>query len=161
MLLLFDLTLHLCNLTVFGGGLKKFWKWGSQENISAVRKKKRMIGHYFLYPCCDSGLCSPHSVHSCYQSQTHVTTVGQSVFVSSPIWGSWPDINYYLKVTDLSMSGAPSDEGSGLSFLVLALAVHILVEICDFSPDCHSCYRTAYCLYMQAWHMIMGGKTQN
>jgi hypothetical protein len=37
-------------------------------------------------------------------------SVGQSVLVSSPIWGSWPDINYCLTVTVLSISGAPSDE---------------------------------------------------
>jgi hypothetical protein len=33
-------------------------------------------------------------------------SVGQSVLVSSPIWGSWPDINYCLTVIILSMSGA-------------------------------------------------------
>jgi hypothetical protein len=32
-------------------------------------------------------------------------SVGQSVLVSSPIWGSWPDINYCLTFTVLSMSG--------------------------------------------------------
>jgi hypothetical protein len=42
--------------------------------------------------------------------------VGQCVLVSSPIWGSWPNINYCVTVTVLSISGAPSDERSGLSF---------------------------------------------
>jgi hypothetical protein len=39
--------------------------------------------------------------------------VGQCVLVSSPVWGSWPDVNYNLTVTVLSISGAPSDERSG------------------------------------------------
>jgi hypothetical protein len=46
-------------------------------------------------------------------------SVGQSVLVSSPIWGSRSDINYYLTVAVFiffSMSGTPSDEKSGLSF---------------------------------------------
>jgi hypothetical protein len=42
--------------------------------------------------------------------------VGQCFLVSSPVWGSWPDVNYGLTVTVLSISGAPSDERSGLSF---------------------------------------------
>jgi hypothetical protein len=43
-------------------------------------------------------------------------SVSRSVLVSSPIWGSWPDINYIEKVTVLSTAGALSDERSGLSF---------------------------------------------
>jgi hypothetical protein len=46
-------------------------------------------------------------------------SVGQSVLVSNPIWGSWPDINYSLTVTVFSVSGAPSDERSGLSFVLV------------------------------------------
>jgi hypothetical protein len=38
-----------------------------------------------------------------------------------PIWGSRPDINYYLTVTVLSISGAPSDERSGLSFVLVTV----------------------------------------
>jgi hypothetical protein len=45
--------------------------------------------------------------------------VGQCILVSSPIWGSWPDINYCLTVTVLSISSAPSDERSGLSFVLV------------------------------------------
>jgi hypothetical protein len=37
--------------------------------------------------------------------------------VSSPIWGSWPDIYYCLTVTFLSMWGALFDERTGLSFI--------------------------------------------
>jgi hypothetical protein len=43
--------------------------------------------------------------------------VGHWVLVSSPVWGSWPDVNYCLTVTVLSISGAPSDERLGLSFV--------------------------------------------
>jgi hypothetical protein len=46
-------------------------------------------------------------------------TVGQCVLVSSPVWGSWPDVNYCLTITVLSISGAPSDERSGLSFVLV------------------------------------------
>jgi hypothetical protein len=55
------------------------------------------------------------------QSQSHIATEGQSVclsvLVSSPGWGSWPDVFSCLKVTVLSMWGALSDERSGLSFV--------------------------------------------
>jgi hypothetical protein len=44
-------------------------------------------------------------------------SVGQYVLVSSPIWGSWLDINY--SVTVLSMSSAPSDDRLGLSFVLV------------------------------------------
>jgi ABC-type Fe3+-siderophore transport system permease subunit len=33
--------------------------------------------------------------------------VSRSVLVSSPVWGSWPDINYCLTVTLLSLGGRP------------------------------------------------------
>jgi hypothetical protein len=46
-------------------------------------------------------------------------SVGQSVLVSSPIWGSWPDINFCLTFTVLSVSGVPSDERSKSKFLLL------------------------------------------
>jgi hypothetical protein len=49
----------------------------------------------------------------------------RSVLLSSPIWGSWPDINYILKVTVLSIWGALSDERSGLSLpLVITGSYH-------------------------------------
>jgi hypothetical protein len=60
------------------------------------------------------------------ESRDDRRSVGQFVMVSSPIWGSWPDINCCLTFTVLSMSGAPSDERSGLSFvLVIDLSVNI------------------------------------
>jgi hypothetical protein len=44
-------------------------------------------------------------------------SVSLSVLVSSPSWGSWPDVSFYTKVTVQSMWGALSDERSGLSFV--------------------------------------------
>jgi hypothetical protein len=40
--------------------------------------------------------------------------------VSSPIWGSWPDIYYYLTVTVLFLWGALSDKRTDLSFVYAA-----------------------------------------
>jgi hypothetical protein len=40
--------------------------------------------------------------------------------VSSPIWGSWPDIYYCLTVTVLFFGSALSDERTGLSFVYAA-----------------------------------------
>jgi hypothetical protein len=47
-------------------------------------------------------------------------SVSQSVLVSSPIWGSWPDIYYCLTVTVLSLWGTLSDERTVLSFVFAA-----------------------------------------
>jgi hypothetical protein len=48
-------------------------------------------------------------------------SVSQWVLVSSPIWGSWPDINYYrLTVTVLLLWGALSDERTSMSFVYAA-----------------------------------------
>jgi hypothetical protein len=57
----------------------------------------------------------------CSKSKSHYDrrSVGQSVLVSSPIWVSWPDINFCLSFTVLSMSGAPSDARSGLSSVLV------------------------------------------
>jgi hypothetical protein len=45
------------------------------------------------------------------QSQSHIETdgqsVSQSVLVSSPMWGSWPDI-YYCLTSESCLCGAPS-----------------------------------------------------
>jgi hypothetical protein len=53
------------------------------------------------------------------QSQSYVTTDGQSASLSwnkVPIWGLRPDFYYCLTVTGFLMSGALSDERTGLSF---------------------------------------------
>jgi hypothetical protein len=62
-----------------------------------------------------------HSNHTLSESESRYDqrSVGESVLVSSPILGSRPDINYCLTVPVLSMLGAPSDERSGLSFVLI------------------------------------------
>jgi hypothetical protein len=60
-------------------------------------------------------------------------SVGQSVLVSTPTWVSWPYINYCLTFTVLSMSGAPSDERLGPSF-VLIRSADWLLNCCWHSP---------------------------
>jgi hypothetical protein len=56
-------------------------------------------------------------------SRSHIATDGQSVclsvLVSSPGWGSWPDVSSSLELTVLSMWGALYDERSGLSFVIV------------------------------------------
>jgi hypothetical protein len=57
-------------------------------------------------------------------SQSHVTTNNQSVcksWIRAPSGVSWPDINFGLTFTGLPMSGAPSDERLGLSFVVVII----------------------------------------
>jgi hypothetical protein len=68
--------------------------------------------------------------HLTNKSQSHIATdgwsvsqsVNQSVLVSSPIWGPWPDIYYCLTVTVLLLWGSLSDERMGLSFVWLTTA---------------------------------------
>jgi hypothetical protein len=60
----------------------------------------------------EPGLDSKSKSHCDWRS------VSQSVsLVSSPIWGSWPDIYYCLTVTVLFLWSAVSDERTGLSFV--------------------------------------------
>jgi hypothetical protein len=76
----------------------------------------------FSEDCCSARIlsrnCNCNSLLSCQLTKSLYfrRSVGQSIMVSSPIWGSWPDINYCVTVTVLSISGAPSDDRSGLSF---------------------------------------------
>jgi hypothetical protein len=48
-------------------------------------------------------------------------SVSQSVLVSSPVWGSWPDIYYFLTATVLFLWGALSDESRVFCVLSLPL----------------------------------------
>jgi hypothetical protein len=59
------------------------------------------------------------------ESRCDLRSVGQSVLVSSPIWGSLPEVKYCLTVRVFLKSGAPSDEGSGLSFVTVIVIVHL------------------------------------
>jgi hypothetical protein len=53
------------------------------------------------------------------ESESHCDwrSVSLSVFVSSPVRGSWPDISYCLTVTVLSLGGRPLWREGGLSFV--------------------------------------------
>jgi hypothetical protein len=69
------------------------------------------------------------------KSKSHYSwrSVNQSVLVSSPFWGSWPD--FTLSQVWLFRSfvswGAPSDEGAGLSF-VLCTIIHIVLLLVTY-----------------------------
>jgi hypothetical protein len=52
-------------------------------------------------------------------------SVDQSVLISSPIWGSWPDINFCLTFTVLSMSPPPPDGRSGRSSVLVTWTVSV------------------------------------
>jgi hypothetical protein len=54
------------------------------------------------------------------------------------MWVSWPDINFGLTFTSivLSIEGAPSDERSGLSFVVVIIRP-LLVNIYRFTCNVH------------------------
>jgi hypothetical protein len=59
------------------------------------------------------------------ESKSHCDwrSVNQYVLVSSPIWGSWPDIYYSLTSTMFFFSGAPSLTGGRVSLLYVLLAL--------------------------------------
>jgi hypothetical protein len=58
-----------------------------------------------------------------FESESYVTTIGQSASLpwnKAPFWGSRPDLYYCLTVAGLLISGALSDEKTGLSFTTAA-----------------------------------------
>jgi hypothetical protein len=61
-----------------------------------------------------------------YDCQSVSQSVSQSVLLSSTILGSWPDNNYSLTVTVLSLCGALSDGRTDLSF--------VWVTVCSNAP---------------------------
>jgi hypothetical protein len=82
------------------------------------------------------------------ESRCDRRSVGQSVLVSSPIWGSWPEVKYCLTVVVFLKSGAPSDEGSGLSFvIVLQLILVRLQSIVNWWNIYNYCFKWNLCIY--------------
>jgi hypothetical protein len=74
-----------------------------------------------------------------------IRSFGQSILVSSPIWGSCPDIKYYLTVTVFfSMSGAPSDMRSGLSFYSVTWTASVQFSKFASGPRQHSIYLSVF-----------------
>jgi hypothetical protein len=63
------------------------------------------------------------------KSKSHYNweSLSQSVLVSSPIWGSWPDISYCLTVTVLSLWGTLPDKQMGLSFVRVIISSNMSV----------------------------------
>jgi hypothetical protein len=55
-----------------------------------------------------------------------------------PVWGSWPNVNYCLTVTVLSISGAPSDERSGLPFVLVTWTASVQFSKFAAGPRQHS-----------------------
>jgi hypothetical protein len=90
--------------------------FGSSSATTAATNSFGIPCHH--YPGNSTELCT---ILTQSKSESHYDRwpVGQWVLVSSPVWGSWPDVNYCLTVTVLSVSGAPSDERSGLSFVLV------------------------------------------
>jgi hypothetical protein len=102
--------------------------------------------HCFLFTAgIPALLCSRNSLSSLFsdyllKSKSHYDRrpVGQCVLVSNPIWGSWPDINYCVTVTVLSISGAPSDERSGPSFDLVTWTASVQCSKFAAGPRQHS-----------------------
>jgi hypothetical protein len=73
-------------------------------------------------------------------------SVGQSV-----LWGSRPDINYYLSVTVFFMSGAPSEERSGLSFVLVTWTASVQFSKFAAGPRQHSIYLSVFITPGRGW----------
>jgi hypothetical protein len=87
----------------------------TQFNTSAPN----LISWQSVVPKFDSSLFSLCLSHS--QSQSHIATDGQSVLVSSPIWGSWPD------TLRPCFCGAPSLTRGRVCLLYMVLALASVV----------------------------------
>jgi hypothetical protein len=107
LLFLWRLRLQLCNHRC------NQLLWHPLPSLTHPQAKSK--SHYDRRPVSQCILVSSPKSKSHYDRRP----VGQCILVSSPIWGSWPDINYCLTVTVLSISGAPSGERSGLSFVLV------------------------------------------
>jgi hypothetical protein len=90
------------------------------------------------------------------QSQSHDRRpVGQCVLVSSPIWGSWSDINYYAK-ENTAAPLFPRDRPQRKRF-------HCCVVVhCSVFIRCHSngCQHMPYCLQHARHNMLVSVYTQ-
>jgi hypothetical protein len=74
----------------------------SQIRDFPFRRLLRLAGSRWRY-----STPPPHGWVSQSESESHCDwrSVNLSVLVSSPVWGLWPDINYCLTVTVLSLGG--------------------------------------------------------
>jgi hypothetical protein len=92
--------------------------------------------------------------------------VGQCVLVSISVWGSWSDVNYSLTVTVSSISGAPSDERTGLSFVLVTWTASVQFSkfaVRIYNPRREGCpankqaskQAVAYCWHSPAWLFLV------
>jgi hypothetical protein len=107
--------------------------WLSTSNFSRQFSTGRYLPAVAHSVIADFGLCRLKS-----KSHYDRRPVGQCVLVSSPIWGSWPDINYCVTVTVLPTSGAPSDVRSGLSFDLVTWTASVQCSKFAAGPRHHS-----------------------
>jgi hypothetical protein len=107
-------------------------------------------------------------------------TTSRSVHLGfEPVWGSWPNVNYCLTVTVLSISGAPSDERSGLSFVLVTwtasvqyskfaagprhLSIYLSVfitpgeRVAQLYPQALGSSGTHYCGPLRGWRLFHWG----
>jgi hypothetical protein len=85
-------------------------------------------------------------------------SVNQYVLVSSPTWGSWPDIYYSLAATVLFLWGALSDERSGLSFVYaaghrqrsLSRVLYYYIGVFTLSLHRNGCSSIVACVFVAA-----------
>jgi hypothetical protein len=104
--------------------------------------------------CFRDCFCLCHQGLTWWMSESHCDrqSVGQSILVSSHIWGSWPHINYCLTVTVLLISCTPSDERSGLSFVLVTWTAS--VHFSKFAAGPHQLHYDEWprliCMYTNA-----------
>jgi hypothetical protein len=75
----------------------------------------------------------PFSLSSQVKSHYDRRPVDQCVLVSSPVWGSWPDVNYCFTVTVLSKSKSHYDRRP------VGQCVLVSSPICGSWPDVNCC----------------------
>jgi hypothetical protein len=104
-----------------------------------------IIGHGLLYwAWTDRGF-----IYIAHQSQSYVTTDGQSASLSwnrAPIWGLRPDLYYCVMVTGLLMWGAHSDERAGLLFARVKVSSN--KSVVSMYNLHFTCYWTYICMYV-------------
>jgi hypothetical protein len=129
---------HVCvprdswpHFTVSDSRLQQYGGGGAGPLFISPKKRvarlySQTLGSLFVASCDSQGYGGGiwprlHMGSLLCESQSHMATdgqsVSQSVLVSSPIWGSWPDIYYCLTGIVLLSWGALSGKRTGLSFV--------------------------------------------
>jgi hypothetical protein len=98
-----------------------FWQLNPYGHNPCVRSSLTR-GWVCLLWICLAFVKSTLAVKVKSKSHYYRRTVGQSVLVSSPIWGQRQDFCYCQTFAVVSMGGALSDERSGLSFVAVIVS---------------------------------------